>query len=847
MITIKGLTVENTEYCVTDKTNPKFSFYIESDIEGVELKSATFKMGNWVKETKEQIGVIYDGEPLEAFSDYKVTVTAVASNGECDEKSIVFSTGRMGTPFKGQWITMGEYSFTERKTSPKTMTFRRKFGLNKEVKSAKIYSTALGIYELELNKEKVGEDYFAPGFTSYKNQMQYQVYDVTDTLKDSNELIVNVGGGWAVGSFTYKRRNRVYAKRQAFLCEIRVEYTDGSIETIGTDESFEVTLDGNFVYTEFYDGEVYDSTVDLNKVNFVKSTIEKLKFEPNLIATYGNLTQRKEVFEPINQYKADDGTYIYDFGQNFAGVIDAKIKGKKGQKIVFKHAEVLMDGKLFTEPLRTAKQEAVYICNDGEQEYSPKFTYMGFRYVSVEGIEPKDLDLKAVALYSTIDKTGDFSCSNELLNQLQSNLCWGTKSNFVDIPTDCPQRDERMGWTGDIALFSPTASFNFQTARFYEKWLLDVKAEQTFGGGIPVTVPLVRVPNQWEIMIPMAVDHWGDACILVPWAEYQVRGDVNILKEMYPTMKKYIKACEFWANLFSVGEHKYIWRWLHHYGDWVAPNTGLWQWMGRGKWTATACLSNSSNIMSQIAEILNEDEDIKKYKELSEKTASAYKNILMESDCKIKKEFQTGYVLPLHYDMLKGKDREQTAKHLSNLVRKDNFQIGTGFPGTPFVLFALCDNGYVEDAYKMLLSEGCPSWLFQVKAGATTVWERWDALREDGTCNTGADDGTNGMVSFNHFANGAVGNFFYRRIAGIEGTSGGYKTFDIKPVLGGDITFARGEVLTGYGKVVSDWKIEDNLFKIDVEVPCGTTCTLTLPNNEIKTLVSGKYNFEVIL
>ena len=400
-----------------------------------------------------------------------------------------------------------------------------------------------------------------------------------------------------------------------------------------------------------------------------------------------------------------------------------------------------------------------------------------------------------------------------------------------------------MGWTGDIALFSPTAAYNFNTSRFLEKWLLDVKVEQTAGGGIPVIVPLVRVPNQWEIMIPMAVDHWGDACILVPWAEYRARGDIGLLKKMYPTMKRYIKACEFWAGLFSVGKHRKIWRLLHHYGDWCAPGIGLWGWMGRGKWTATACMANSSAILSEIAHLLGEEEDEAYYKELSRQTSEAYRDILMDKDCKVKKEFQTAYVLPLHYKMLSQEDKKKTADHLVRIIRDNGHHIGTGFPGTPFVLFALADNGYVEDAYKMLLTDTCPSWLYEVKVGGTTIWERWDALREDGTCNTGEGDGTGGMVSFNHYASGAVGDFMYRRIAGIEAIEGGYKSFKIEPILGGGISWAKASVMSAYGKVSSQWEHTHAGFSIEVEVPVGTTCYLTMPDGESKILGSGNYSF----
>lgn len=849
MLKISRLTVEHlSRDCVTDCEQPRVSFQIESDRQNVSLKKAKIWVGDWSTETESQILVPYTGKKLNPFTEYPVVVKVMDDKGEAAEAVTSFETGRMGTAWKAQWITDGEYHFTEKKISPKTMTFRKKIACSKKVTKARLYTTALGIYEMTLNGEKVGDIYFAPGFTSYKHQLQYQTYDVTEQLKSSegmeNELIAVVGGGWAVGSFTYKRVNRNYADRQALLCELRITYEDGSEEIIGTDESWEVTLDGAVRETEFYNGEIYDATVDMEKIAWHKASREQVKLQPEILAQYGALVKAHEIFHPISVTKAPSGVLIYDFGQNFAGVISAKIKGKKGQKITFRHAEILMDGELFTKPLRSAKQEAVYICKDGEQTWSPRMTYMGFRYVSMEGAAEEDVELSAIALYSDVEDNGEFSCSNELVNKLQSSIRWGAKSNFVDIPTDCPQRDERMGWTGDIALFSPTAAYNFDMSRFLEKWFKDVRSEQNKGGGIPVTVPLVVVPGQWEIMIPMAVDHWGDACILAPWAEYKMRGDLGLLKTMYPTMKRYMKACKFWAGFGSVGKHKYIWKLLHHYGDWCAPGIGMWAWMGRGKWTATACMSHSSKILSQIADMLGEKEDAAYYKELSEKTAEAYRDLLMEKDCTVKKEFQTGYVLPLYYGMLSEEDRKKTAAHLARIVRENDYHIATGFPGTPYILFALADNGYEEDAFKMLMTDTCPSWLYEMKVGGTTIWERWDALREDGTCNTGDDDGTGGMVSFNHFSYGAVGDFLYRRIAGIEMLSGGGKKVRIAPMVGGGLTQARGVVNTAYGKVTSEWWISDGKFTLHVDIPCSTTAIVKLPGGEEKKFGSGSYTLE---
>ena len=694
MLKISRLTVEHlSQGCVTDEEQPRVSFQIESDRQNVSLKKAKIWVGDWSTETESQILVPYTGKKLDPFTEYPVVVKVMDDKGEVAEAATSFETGRMGTFWKAEWITDGEYHFTEKKISPKTMTFRKKIACSKKVTKARMYVTALGIYEMTLNGEKVGDIYFAPGFTSYRNQLQYQTYDVTAQLQQENELIAVVGGGWAVGSFTYKRVNRNYVDRQALLCELRITYEDGTEEIIGTDESWEVTLDGAVRETEFYNGEVYDATVDLEQISWHKAAKEQVKLQPEILAQYGAPVKAHEVFHPVSVTKAPSGVLIYDFGQNFAGVVSAKIKGKKGQKITFRHAEILMDGELFTKPLRSAKQEAVYICRDGEQTWSPRMTYMGFRYVSMEGAAEEDVELSAIALYSDVEDNGEFSCTNELVNKLQSSIRWGAKSNFVDIPTDCPQRDERMGWTGDIALFSPTAAYNFDMSRFLEKWFKDVRSEQNKGGGIPVTVPLVVVPGQWEIMIPMAVDHWGDVCILAPWAEYKMRGDLGLLKTMYPTMKRYMKACKFWASLGSVGKHKYIWKLLHHYGDWCAPGIGMWAWMGRGKWTATACMSHSSKILSQIAELLGEKEDAVYYRNLSEKTAEAYRNLLMEKDCTVKKEFQTAYVLPLYYGMLSKEDKKKTAAHLARIVRENDYHIATGFPGTPYILFALADNG----------------------------------------------------------------------------------------------------------------------------------------------------------
>jgi alpha-L-rhamnosidase len=399
-----------------------------------------------------------------------------------------------------------------------------------------------------------------------------------------------------------------------------------------------------------------------------------------------------------------------------------------------------------------------------------------------------------------------------------------------------------MGWTGDIALFARTAAYNFDMGRFFDKWLRDMRAEQKPTGGIPGTIPSggfgfpVTMPS-------VAVDFWGDASVLVPYAEYLARGDEKILSDNYEMMKKYVDACRWWAQLFSFGKKRYLWNTHHmlHFGDWVAPDVSqMQQWQKRSKWTATASLSNTSALLSRIADILGKNEDAAKYSEISKKAADAYRTCLTDGAGKLKEEFQTAYVLPIYFDMFEGKEKQKAADNLAELVRKNNYRIGTGFPGTPYILFALADNGHQEEAFEMLMCKDCPSWLYEVKMGATTIWERWDGLDENGNCPIG-DDGTDVMISYNHYASGAVGDFLYRRVAGIEPLEAGYKRFAVKPLVGGGLTSACGRLNTPYGEIVSSWEILEDDFRLEVKVPVGSSCKVTLPDGAESELASGQY------
>lgn len=843
MLSIKSFKCENlASNCVTDEKAPRFSFETDSDRPGATLRWAQIRLGDWQAEMASQVAQPYTGPALQPFTGYTARLEVEDDAGQRAQAAVDFETGRMDTPWQAKWITDGTYHFTEKKTSPVPLMFRKALKLPKKVASARIYATAIGIYELELNGEKVGDQYFAPGFTAYKDQLQYQTYDVTHMLRKENTLKAVVGGGWAVGAFVFTRVNRVTADRQALLLELRITYEDGSTQVIGTDESWQVTRESGYRYGDWYDGEVFDATVDPETITWRNAMEERLKIQPKIQAAYGAPVVAHERMTPIS-CREQDGKLIYDFGQNFAGVVDMTIRGKKGQTIIVKHAELLNpDGSLNVKFLRTAKATVSYTCVEGQQHYRPRLTYMGFRYISVEGIEKEDIQVSALALYSDVEQTGHFACSNPMLNRLQQNILWSAKSNFIDIPTDCPQRDERMGWTGDIAVFSPVACYNFDMSRFLDKWLRDLRSEQLPTGGIPNTVPAQGFGFP-ATMPTMAVAWWDDACVLVPWSEYMARGDIEILRQSYPAMKKYIKACLFWAGLFSFGKRRYIWNvpGMLCFGDWVAPDVPqMSQWQARGKWTGTASLRNCAGLVARVARILGQEQDARYFGEISEKTADAYCRVFTDGRGRLHQEFQTAYVLPLYLDMFPdAATKANAAARLDALIRENGYCIGTGFPGTPYILFALADNGYVDTAYKMLLNTKCPSWLYQVKMGATTIWERWDGLDEKGECPIG-DDGTDIMISYNHYASGAVGDFLYRRVLGLEATDAGYREFRVKPVPGGGLTWAEGSVRTPYGRASVRWELDDG-FTVDITVPMGTVCVLTMPDGTEERLESGTY------
>ena len=723
----------------------------------------------------------------------------------------------------GKWISDSSYHLKSPE-SPVPMVFRRQFTMTQPAESLQIFVTALGIFDLWMDGQRVNEDYFCPGFTDYSAHLQYVCYEVKDLSPGDHELVLVVAGGWAVGRTTHvdnttKSRSQLSADRQALLCDLVILYTDGAQEIIGTDENYEVTEEGPWRFGDFYDGEVYDARVSLHDAEWKPAAVESLCIHPKLCARYGLPVTAHERFSPVSMVKAPSGELIADFGQNMAGIVEFTVQGHAGQHIVIRHAEALENNELYVQNLRSAKQTLTYICKDGVQHFSPRFTYMGFRYIGITGVEKEHLEICAAAVYSDFETIGSFQCSNEDLNQLQHNLVWSGKSNFVDIPTDCPQRDERQGWTGDIALFAPAACFNFDMRVFLQKWLLDMKTEQGLLGSIPFVIPARK-----GVTPRITTSCWGDSCILVPWALYMSDGDEVVLREMYPVMKKYMADVSRWAALsLPVYGSPYILKLPFQFGDWCAPYGNVPDWLKKGAWVGTAYYFQSCQIMSKIAGILGKKEDCQKYLKLSEKVRMAFRQVFTDEKGHLKQEFQTAYVLALAFHLAQGEERHVMAERLWTLIKENGTHLNTGFTATPFILFALCDAGLTEEAYELLLQDTEPSWLYQLRHGATTMWEQWSSVREDGTINE---------TSLNHYAYGAVGDFFYRRICGLEAVEPGYRRFLVKPIPGGGLYWAECTHLSPFGLIRVRWEETGGRFRIRLRVPAGTQCELVMPNGE---------------
>ena len=712
------------------------------------------------------------------------------------------------------------------------VSFRKDFNCGKTIRSARLYCSSLGLYQIFINGSKVSPDLFTPGWTSFNKRIQYQTYDVTAMVQSKNAITALVGDGWYRGNIGGKVQRNYYGDRLALIAQLEISYTDGTSQQVYTDTSWQA---GNsaILASDIYNGESFDAgweKAGWDRYGFKSSDFkaaEILNHPKNiLLAQHSNPVRAIAELKPLKLILTPAGETVFDMGQNMVGWVRLKVQGQKGDRVVLKFAEVLdHSGNFYTENLRKAKATDEYILKGGAPEtFEPHFTFHGFRYVKMEQF-PGTADLNTVTgvvIHTDMEPTGSFVCSDTLINKLQHNIQWGQKGNFLDVPTDCPQRDERLGWTGDAQVFAPTAAFNFDVAPFFSKWMADLAADQLPDGGVTDVVPDVRSGRGSSAA-------WGDAAIVVPWTVYQAYGDTRILEEQYATMKAWV---EYMRKMAGDG---YLWTNGKHYGDWLAFASTDSDYPGATTETdliATAYYAFSSGRLAQIATILGKTDDAHIYGELALKIKAAFCDEFVTPSGRLVSSTQTAYALALSFRLLPDSMNTKAASYLAADVQKME-HLTTGFVGTPLLCQALSDFGYADQAFMLLMNREYPSWLYPVTQRATTIWERWDGQKPDGTFQDKS------MNSFNHYAYGAIGNWLYNYVAGIriDPSQPGYKHFFLQPHAGGGLTHASAELKTMYGVIRSAWKIENGEMNYTCEVPENTSATVCFDLVEAKNIL----------
>lgn len=740
-----------------------------------------------------------------------------------------------------KWIT------SPRDAGTAVYTYVKDFCTAKRPVRATLCVSAMGIYVPYVNGRRAGDSVLNPGWTSYKSRVQYQTYDVTELTECCNRIEIGLGQGWAVGYIGNHHTHHFSADYTSLIASLELEYGDGTTETLVSDESWQVYT-SHTLFSEIYYGETIDMTAPIEYVG--NAVLSDVKSE--LVPQVGELIKEQERLAPIDIFVTPKGETVVDFGQNMTGYVEVRIRAPRGSRIVIHHAEVLdADGNFYNDNFRLATNEMTYVCSGEDDVFKPEYSFQGFRYVRLTEYPTETVNrdsLRAVVVHSDMKRTGHFVCGNEKINQLYHNIVWGQKSNYLDVPTDCPQRDERLGWTGDAQIFFRAGAINYDVEKFFIKWLGDVAIEQEDDGCVRGVVP-AAVKNH-RTLVSAA---WGDVACVIPWGLYVTYGDKELLREHFPMMKKWVDY------MHGAGSEEFLWLEGTHYGDWLALDAGEDYFVGATApdLIATAFFAYSTSLLVKAGEVLGED--MSEYKELHARVRKAFREHFTDNG--IPKQdipytgplhrshkpkdpvahgmTQTALTLMLHFGLCEDDEREMLSEKLVGLIKDFGMKMSTGFVGTPYLLHTLTENGYTDIAYELLFNEGNPSWLYSVCHGATTMWEHWNSIKEDGSF------WSTEMNSFNHYAYGAVLDWIFGVACGITPVEEcpAYRAVRIEPHPDKRLGFADASIDTRNGNVGIRWYYKGDTVYYEISVPDGAHATLVLPSGYTEELGGGTYHF----
>lgn len=816
---------------------PRLTWTVETDEPNWRQRSAELSDGTTMVELETDASVLVDWpfSPLRAGERREVTVRVTAESGSVTSWSdpVVVEAG-----FLDRWVALPiGLADPERPAQPALL--RHRFLIERPVRRARLFWTALGVAEIELDGVPVDDAVLSPGWTGYRDRLVHETVDVTVRLvPGTHVLAASLAGGWYTEEYGFQGFvSRFYGEQPSLLAQLEIEYEDGTTETIATGEGWEARGDGPILSSGIYAGEHYDARARVpSQEGWTAARIGGVD-APRPEARVAPPVRRIEELPVLEVLRSPGGATVLDFGQNLVGRLRIRVSGPEGTRITLRHAEVLERGELALAPLRRADATDVYVlAGEGDEVWEPQFTFHGFRYAQVDGW-PGELDplaITAVVVHSDMARTGWFSSSDPLLDRLHENVVWGMRGNFLSIPTDCPQRDERLGWTGDLEVFSPTASFLYDCAGFLVSWLRDLALEQQRGDGIvPLVVPSV-LPG---LGTDSPVAAWGDAATVVPWVLFERFGDRGVLRDQYASM------CSWADVLLAASDGTGLWAGTFQLGDWLDPSAPP-DHPERAKAdpdiVASAYLARSLRIVADTASVLGETADAERFGAEAERAREAFLAEYVTPAGRMVSDAPTAYALALRFDLATEAElRHRLAARLADLVRAGGYRIATGFVGTPIIADALSDSGHLDRAERLLMQTENPSWLYPVTMGATTVWERWDSMLPDGTVNPGE------MTSFNHYALGSVADWLHRVVAGLAPGAPGYRRILIAPQPLRALQDASARHITPYGVASTSWRRTADGILVEAEVPPNTTAVVALPGREPLEVGSGRHEWTV--